>query len=65
MKEKLLEGILTITDSNEWKYRRCCFEYTEGLTFYWLFGVKLPIRNQIKGKQAYYEATRNSENKSE
>jgi hypothetical protein len=48
MKEKQLKGILATTDSNEWTYRRCCFEYIEGLTFYWVFGVKLPVSHQIK-----------------
>jgi len=50
MKQKLLKGTLATTDSNEWTYRRCCWEYIEGLTFYWVFCVKLPVRHQIKDK---------------
>jgi hypothetical protein len=50
MKQKLLKGTLATTDSNEWTYPRCFWEYIEGLTFYWVFSVKLPVRHQIKDK---------------
>lgn len=50
MKQNLLKGTLATTDSNGWTYRRCCWEYIEGLTYYWVFSVKLAVRHQIKDK---------------
>jgi len=50
MKQNLLKGTLATTDSNEWTYRRCCWEYIEGLTYYWVFSVKPAVRHQTKDK---------------